>query len=278
MSDGLGSELAKQVGKPLYQDAIGPGAVEVGKSLATIGKTVNVLLAPLRAMVWGSEALEAWLNTRVAEKLAARKAVEIKSPDPRVAVPALSHVRLCEEEPALQDMFASLLAASMDASSASRVHPSYVEVLRQCSTLDAQVLLLFCKRKHHPAIKPLIVNNSDPNVVRFPAPPGWRIDPGQFFAFPDLLKLAGEAIPASIDNLSRLGVLAVREGVVHVFDAEYIEVRNAETVREAVAVLRNQLAGHPDGKLVTLECAISLTSFGFGFVELLGPPEDPKGS
>lgn len=274
MADGLHSELVKQVAKPLYQDAIAPGAIEVGKSLSTLGRTVNVLLAPLRAMVWGSEALEGWVNTKVAEKLASRGAKHVQAPDPRVAVPCLTSVRLCDAEPELQDMFAGLLAASMDADAANDVHPSYVEVLRQCSSLDAQVLRLLCIRGTHPAVKPLIMNATEPNVVRFPPPPGWRIDPGKVFAFPSLLETEGDRIPVSIDNLSRLGVLAIRDGKIHDYHTEYVELGNTKCVRHAIAQLRPRLAEHPDGKLMTMDAAVTLTSFGDGLISVIKPVED----
>jgi hypothetical protein len=45
------ANLAKAI--PLYQDAIQPVAKEVGKSLCTVGKTLNLALEPLNGIVWG---------------------------------------------------------------------------------------------------------------------------------------------------------------------------------------------------------------------------------
>lgn len=39
---------------PIYEDALQPAAKQVGKALETVGKAVNVALAPIGALVWGS--------------------------------------------------------------------------------------------------------------------------------------------------------------------------------------------------------------------------------
>lgn len=54
---------------PIYDDAVQPAAKEVGKALSTLGKTVNVLLAPLSALVWGYDQVQQFLEKTVAEKL-----------------------------------------------------------------------------------------------------------------------------------------------------------------------------------------------------------------
>jgi hypothetical protein len=43
-------------------------------------------------------------------------------------------------DPQLSDMFASLLASSIDPSTSKSVHPSFAKVLNQCSSFDARVL------------------------------------------------------------------------------------------------------------------------------------------
>ena len=40
---------------PVYDEVVQPAAKEVGKSLETVAKVVNVALAPLRMLVWGYE-------------------------------------------------------------------------------------------------------------------------------------------------------------------------------------------------------------------------------
>jgi hypothetical protein len=56
--DGKITEIAKAVEGivktvPVYQDAVQPAAKQVGQSLETITKAINVALAPVSALVWG---------------------------------------------------------------------------------------------------------------------------------------------------------------------------------------------------------------------------------
>ncbi|MEJ7740447.1 MAG: hypothetical protein WKF97_23765 [Chitinophagaceae bacterium] len=54
---------------PVYQDAIQPSAKQIGKSLETVAKLVNIALAPIKAVVWGYEQIEQFITNRVAENL-----------------------------------------------------------------------------------------------------------------------------------------------------------------------------------------------------------------
>ena len=38
---------------PIYDDALQPAAKQVGKALETLGKAVNMALAPIAALIWG---------------------------------------------------------------------------------------------------------------------------------------------------------------------------------------------------------------------------------
>jgi hypothetical protein len=44
------AQVAKEV--PIYPDLIQPAARELGKSLATLAKTVNIALVPVSVLVW----------------------------------------------------------------------------------------------------------------------------------------------------------------------------------------------------------------------------------
>lgn len=49
---------------PIYQDTLQPSAKQIGKSLETVAKTVNIALGPIKALVWGYEKIEDFINTR----------------------------------------------------------------------------------------------------------------------------------------------------------------------------------------------------------------------
>ena len=58
-------------------------------------------------------------------------------------MPRLEAVRYCGESDSLSDLFASLLASSIDKEKADIVHPSYVEIVKQLSSDEAKMIRFF---------------------------------------------------------------------------------------------------------------------------------------
>src|SRR5438067_1583992 len=98
---------------PLYEDALHPGMQEAGKAIQTLGKTVNVALAPLRGLIWGYEQIEKFLVTALAKKLENTPPEEVVTPKANVAGPAIEALRFTANEPTLREMYAQLLATGM---------------------------------------------------------------------------------------------------------------------------------------------------------------------
>lgn len=65
--------------------------------------------------------------------------------EPKLSIvgPALEASKYYFEEPELREMFAKLIAASMDTETTQSVHPSFAEIIKQMSPLDAQNFALF---------------------------------------------------------------------------------------------------------------------------------------
>ena len=54
---------------PVYQDTLQPSAKQIGQSLETVTKVVNIALSPIKALVWGYDKIEEFITTSVSEKL-----------------------------------------------------------------------------------------------------------------------------------------------------------------------------------------------------------------
>ena len=125
---------------PVYEDAIQPLAKETGKALGTVGKTVNAALMPIRGLVWGIEQIEEFVQTRVTKKLENVPPENIQTPDPAVAGPAIESLRFTGHKESLSDLYANLLATSMDSTTAKTAHPGFVEIIRNLSGDEAKIL------------------------------------------------------------------------------------------------------------------------------------------
>lgn len=128
---------------PIYQDAIQPAAKEVGTALQTVAKTIHIALAPVSALVWGYEQIKDYVTASLIEKLKNVPKERIVSPSPTVAGPTLEALRYAGHEPTLRELYANLLATSMDAGTAQEAHPAFVEIIRQLTPDEARIVRLF---------------------------------------------------------------------------------------------------------------------------------------
>lgn len=107
---------------PVYQDTLQPAAKQIGQSLETVKKTVNIALAPIKALVWGYEKIEEFITTRLSEKLKNVPEENITTPKPEVAGPAVEALRYSGHNPNLRELYANLLANAMDKSTIHLAH------------------------------------------------------------------------------------------------------------------------------------------------------------
>jgi hypothetical protein len=128
---------------PVYQDMLQPAAREIGIGLQTIAKTIHLALAPVAALVWGHETLREFISTRVAEKLKHVPLSNIKTPEAHVVGPALEALRYTGHQEVLRELYANLLATSLDAETCQNAHPAFVEMIKNMSPDEARIMRLF---------------------------------------------------------------------------------------------------------------------------------------
>src|SRR5690242_1538268 len=106
---------------PIYQDAIQPAARQVGETLETVGRAVNAVLVPLNLGVWWVERFK----NSMRERLKYVPPERIIAPNPAVVGPVLQALPWVGHQEELREMFANLIAASMDSATAHHEHPSF---------------------------------------------------------------------------------------------------------------------------------------------------------
>lgn len=186
---------------PVYKDAIQPVAKEAGKALDTVGKAVNAALLPVKAFVWGIEKIENFVNTKVTEKLRNTPKENIQTPDPAVAGPALESLRYTGHKESLSDLYANLLATSMDSRTAENAHPGFVEIIRNMSSDEARVIKYLINNNHQPVISIFRDMPSDNSTV---------IARRNVSVIGTLSGCENkDLMPAYFDNLIRLGLIEI---------------------------------------------------------------------
>jgi hypothetical protein len=192
--------LAKAI--PVYDDAIQPAAKEIGKSLATVTKTINIALAPISALVWGYERISEYVMSKVSEKLKDIPEENIVTPDPAVVGPALEALRFSGNNETLSELFANLIANSMDKETIKKAHPGFVEIIKNMTSDEGLILKKFVPNDCKPIMDIKLVlkkgNGGETNLVNNYS----KIGVDSSCKYPDLTS-------NYIDNLCRLGLLQI---------------------------------------------------------------------
>lgn len=190
---------------PIYNDAIQPAAKEIGKSLATVTKTINIALLPISALVWGYEKISEFVQNKVSEKLKYIPEENIITPDPSIVGPALEALRYAGNSEVLSELYANLIANSMDKETIKKAHPGFVEIIKNMTADEGLILKVFIPNIYKPImdvkLKLKTGTGGEHNLVNNYSLIGEEAG----CKYPDLT-------PKYIDNLCRLGLLHMPAG------------------------------------------------------------------
>lgn len=120
-------------------------------------------------------------------------------PSLQITAQALENSKYCIEEKGLRKMFTSLISNSMNKDYSTFIHPSFAEIIKQMSALDAQILQLINRSKIGLPI-------CQYRVDLFGDYMNMSIPDHIFFELPDI---DFELCSQSLSSLSRLGVVSI---------------------------------------------------------------------
>jgi hypothetical protein len=240
---------------PVYQDVLQPGLRQVGKG---IEGAVKLALAPLSGLVWGYDRLVEWLPQAIAERLRDVPEERIVTPAPEIAGPTLDSLRFTAQRDELREMYANLLATAMDAETSATAHPAFVEIIRQLTPDEAKLVSLFATGSKFPLI-----------VLQLGSPKG--ISP--VYTFTDICDEAGCEHPRShqqyLDNLRRLGLIEVPEGLSLGSDEPYERLLSHSFMKDLLAKLDESELGKAPRSFD--KQMIRVTAFGTLFAKACAP-------
>ena len=240
---------------PLYQDTVQPAAREIGKALQTIAKTIHVALAPVSALVWGYEQVQEFVSRRVAEKLRNTPPSSITSPSPAVAGPALEALRYAGHETSLREMYANLLATSMDAATVSLAHPAFVDIIRQMAPDEARLVQYLSATRPYPLITVRAAHEN--------AGAGGEIVLHHFSLLGEEASCEHPSLtPSYLDNLRRLGIIEIPEFLKYTAPFAYDSLVQHSTVQKCL----EEINAKKGQKGLIERKGIAVTRFGRQFI------------
>jgi hypothetical protein len=197
IAEGAAEGVSKKI-PPLYVDLLQPSVREIGKGLSSV---IKLALSPVTISIWAYDQIGNWLTDELTLRLSNVSEENISSPSASIVGPAIESLKFLGDEPDIRDLFAQLIAASMNANTKSNVHPGFVETLKNLSGLDARLLnYLYFNNKILYADIIYCTPNEDV-WYKFVS----EINPGN---------LKSDEMVLSISNLSRLGIVEPYERFV----------------------------------------------------------------
>ena len=134
------AEIAKEIAKDAYDDVGKPVMKPTGELVSLIPRAIKAALSPLEKWVLQKEYNVAETKKLLEEKLQNTPPELIESPEPHIAVPAMQYISYCMDNEELREMYANLLANSMNKVVKDGVHPGFVEIIKQLSPDEAKII------------------------------------------------------------------------------------------------------------------------------------------
>ena len=255
LNQDIAKELVSQTAGKAYDDLAHPSAHATGQLISFIPRTIKVWLSKWEKWILNGEYVIKETEHLLEEKLKKFSEEKIIEPEPYVAVPALQQLSYSLDSEELRKIYANLLASSMNIDTKDEVHPSFVDIVRQLSPLDAKALEII-KQKENPF--PIITsrlnfneNNTFLEIVR-----DYSIVLYPIYQNPVLMA-------ASLQNLNRLGIIYLRydqmvkpDNVYDAFETDAIY----QQIKEQFQI--------PNTNITIEKGLVELTDFGLQFCKI----------
>ena len=251
-------EMVAKSGAQVYKDLAQPLVSGVGKTLGLIPASINAALTPLQIWIEQKTFNVEETKRRLAEKLKNANPEHIVSPAGYVAIPALQAIAYCTDSDDLRNMYANILAASMVKGVKDKVHPAFVEIIKQLCPDEAKLIRYMAYDKwngNYPLIdlrKVTIKDQSyDTLVHNF-------TDIGE-----GVCEYPYSGIGRYVDNLQRLGLIEIPFGVVLADADRYVSLENNDQILKVKNV---QL---PEGFQLEFDRKkLEITDYGWQFINI----------
>lgn len=229
------------------------------KPTATLGETISDCMflvfggisqkAALKRVRYAVE-LDKFKN-ELEEKVNAIPEESRLEPNTHVICTALDNMRFCVEEKELREMFSTLIANSVNAEKTEYVHPSFGEIIKQMTPLDATILKEMSTKRRIPVL-----------VVKCKFENGGEIALSNNLIWNDWGNI--NRVAASLDNLSRLELINIRLEDHYTDEAVYTDLKNETHVKNVIELCGKRCP--EGGELSFTQGLIKITDFGKNFL------------
>ena len=252
-------EIAEQASGVLaeaYRDLVQPSAKPVGTVASLLPRTVRLWFGKWERWVTnGEESLEKTAEA-IRDKIRNTPEERLCEPESYIALPAIQQISYCYDSAELRDMYANLLATSMDSAVKDEVHPSYVELIKQLSPDEAKLLAVL---SHDALIGSPVIDLQ----VDFGHDGGFRTVLRNFSLVGSDVCQHPDRIPSYLENLCRLKLIEISEAFRIKNEESYNPLIDSSMVQE----LKASTSLPDDASFGIVKKVLYITNFGRGFIK-----------
>lgn len=229
MSEGL-NKLTGAIGDTIktapkiYEDGLQPTVQEIGKFVARFPRAINAAFMGIDKWVLNKEYNIEETKKILEQKLQNIDPNKIVEPEAYVAIPAVQALSYSMSNGELRELYANLLAKSMNIDTKKSVHPSLVEIIKQMSPIDAKIFKIICESKHTPLI--------DLSVKKVVNEGCFSVKNISWITIYD-----HTSVSLSIDNLVRLRLIEIQDSSSYLDKSIYDVVKNTKFYTEMMKQL-----------------------------------------
>ena len=143
MTSDIGKEIidkADGVLVEVYKDAVSPVVKPIGEILGFLPRTLKLALSSWEKWLINGEETIRLTAESVREKIQAIPEEKLVEPESYVAIPAMQQLSYCVNNEELRELYANLLASSMNADKKWQVHPAFVDIIKQLTPDEAKYI------------------------------------------------------------------------------------------------------------------------------------------
>jgi hypothetical protein len=253
-------------------EAITPVAKEAGDRLSDV---VNLVCTPIiMARKYRDLKLELFFDD-LREKLRKIPEDRIVNPPVDVVGPVLENVtKFYYDREDLRKLFAQLIATSMDKKNSSKVHPAFIEVIKQLTPNDAIILnsrLLYTiedmdsvptfAKLGHPICDVVYQHKKTHEIVHY-------AEKNVFFFQDYFNSMDRKQFYQSLDNLTRLNIISVDRTSSKIDDfLLFKEFENSQLLQDFESYKLDSVFYSTEYEVSLVKKVLILTDFGLNFIE-----------
>lgn len=237
----------------IYDDLLSESNKTTSTILGLIPRTIKSSLNWLEIWNLNSEYKIKETKILLEKKLKDIAEDKIVPPDPHTVIPAIQALSYSMNSDELRNLYVNLLSKAVNIDTKDKIHPAFVEIIKQLSPIDAVIFQKFVTVGQHNPVIDVIERNIE-------VPASYKVI---LHNLTNILDYEHLIISSSIYNLNRLGLVTIQDKTI-TDDSAYDTITSTKEFYN----FKNSYNLDKGYKLDIVKKIITINDFGYSFANI----------